>query len=142
MKKTKILLTLPLGICLLLVLAAYLFTYKFSGYTYDSGMEYHVFPEEYDEEYSEYIETISLKKNTDYRVEVEAICQAGTMDLTILYADGSEKQYSVDAGAPFNEVIEVSKNTTDEIKIAINFNPDTEGTLKIDVYAHRHYFLI
>lgn len=142
MKKTKIIIATSLCICLLLVLAAYLYTYIFSDYNYDTGMEFHIYPEEFDEEYTDHTEIFTLEKNTDYQIKVEATCQTGTMELTIHYADGNSKQYSIDKDTPFDELIEVAKNTASEIKITVHFNSDTKGTLIGDVYKHKHYFFI
>ena len=142
MKKTKIIIAAPLCICLLLVLAAYLYTYIFSDYNYDTGMEVHIYPEVFDEEYTEHTETITIEKNTDYQIKVEAACQTGTMELTIYLADGSNKQYRIDKDDPYDEVIEIPKNTAEKLNITVSYNADTEGVLLAKVFSHRHYFLI
>lgn len=142
MKKIKIALIAVLVIFLLFGLTAYLYTYKISDYSYDGGLEYHIVSEEYDENYSEHTEMLVLKKNTDYKIELEAACQSGAIELTVHYADGTDKNYTVNADNPYSEVIEIPRNTADSLKITIHYNADTEGALIEKVFAHKHYFLI
>ena len=142
MRKTKILLIIALVIFLLFGLTAYIYTYKISDYSYDGGFEYHIVSEEYDENYSEHTETLSLEKNTDYKIEIEAACQSGAIELTVHYTDGTDKNYTVNVETPYSEVIEIPRNTADELKITIRYNADTEGALIEKVFAHKHYFLI
>ena len=142
MRKTKILLIIALVIFLLFGLTAYIYTYKISDYSYDGGFEYHIVSEEYDENYSEHTETLSLEKNTDYKIEIEAACQSGAIELTVHYTDGTDKNYTVNVETPYSEVIEIPRNTSDELKITIRYNADTEGALIEKVFAHKHYFLI
>ena len=142
MKKTKRILILAPVMCLLLGFTAYLYTYKISGYNYDMGLEFHVLPEEYEEEYSEHTETIALEKNTDYQIKIDAACQNGTMEIIIQFAAESDKHYTVDIDTPYSEVIEIPKNTADEVKITVKYNADTEGVLLGEIFAHKHYFLI
>lgn len=142
MKKTKIALIVALVIFLLFGLTAYLYTYKISDYSNDGGFLYHIFSEEYDENYSEHTETLALEKNTDYKIEIEATCQSGTIELTIHYADGTDKNYTVNVDTPYSEVIEIPRNTADEIKITVSYDADTDGVLIGKILTHRHYFLI
>lgn len=142
MKKTKIVLIIALIIFLLFGLTAYLYTYIISDYSYDGGFEYHIVSEEYDENYSEHMETIALEKNTDYRIDLEATCQSGAIELTVHYTDGTDKNYTVNVDTPYSEVIEIPRNTADELKITIRYNADTEGVLIEKVFARKHYFLI
>ena len=142
MKKTKLILILALVMCLLLGLTAYLYTYIISDYTYDFGFEFHIYPEEYEEECSEYTETIALDRNTDYQIKIDAACQTGTMELIIHSVTEGDKHYTVDINTPHNEVIEIPKNTADELKITVSYNADTEGALLGEVFTHKHYFVI
>ena len=142
MRKTKIVLIIALIIFLLFGFTAYLYTYKISDYSYDGGFEYHIVSEEYDENYSEHTETLVLEKNTDYKIEIEAACQSGAIELTVHYTDGTDKNYTVNVETPYREVIEIPRNTADELKIIIRYNADTEGVLIEKVFAHKHYFLI
>lgn len=142
MKKNKLILILVPIICILLILAAYLYTYKFSDYTYYSGWEFHIYPEEYDENYSEHIKTITLEKNTDYQIKIDATCETGTMELTVYSVSEGYKHYTVDINNPYSEVIEISKNTTNEVKITVKYNADTKGVLLGEVFVHKHYFFL
>ena len=142
MKKTKLILILVLVMCLLLGLTAYLYTYIISDYTYDFGFEFHIYPEEYEEKYSEHTEMIVLDKNTDYQIRIDAACETGTMELIIHSVTEGEKHYTVDRNTPYNEVIDIPKNTAEELKITVRYNADTKGTLSGEVLSHKHYFLI
>ena len=142
MKKTKIVLIISLVIFLLFGITAYVYTYKISDYRRDGGFEYHIVSEEYDENYSEHTETLTLEKNTDYQIEIEATCQSGTIELIVHYTGGTDKNYTVNAGTSYSELIEIPRHTADELKITISYNADTEGALIGKVFAHKHYFLI
>ena len=146
MKKTKriliLIFILALVMCLLLGLTAYLYTYIISDYTYDFGFEFHIYPEEYEEEYSAHTETIALDRNTDYQIRIDAACETGTMELIIYSVSEGEKHYTVDRNTPHNEVIQIPKNTADELTITVRYNADTKGTLLGEVLVHKHYFLI
>ena len=121
-KKTA---TIFMAICLVFLLSAC------SGgnveYESTQGFEFHFYPEEYEEEYSEAWETLSLNANMDYQLQIEATCESGTMGISIVYKDAEEKAYTVNADAPCNELLTIPANATSEVTIAVYIEPDTKG---------------
>lgn len=133
MNRFKKIAALFMAICLMLLLSAC------SGgkEEYDSmqGLEFHFYPEEYEEEYSEVSKTLSLEADTDYQLKIDASCESGTMKISVKYADGDAKNYSVNADAPCNELLSIPANMASEVSVIVSIEPDTKGKVIGDLLA-------
>lgn len=135
MNRFKKTVALLMAICLMISLSA-----CSSGeeeYKSVQGVEFHFYPEEYEEEYNEVSQTLSLEANTDYQLQISASCESGTMGIIVKYSDEDTKNYSVNADTPCNEVLTVPANTSGEVTITISIEKDTEGTFIGDLLAEK-----
>lgn len=99
------------------------------------GFEFHFYPEEYEEEYSEVSKTLSLEADTAYQLKIEAACESGTMEISVIYKNEDEKVYIVNADAPCNELLSIAANTTSEVTIIVSIEPGTKGAVIGDLLA-------
>ena len=97
------------------------------------SFEYHFFPEEYEEEYSEYEKVITLEADTDYQFKVDATCESGTIEITPTYENAEEKMYIVNSSAPCNDKINIPANTTETACFTITIVPETKGDVAVEV---------
>ena len=91
--------------------------------------ERHFIPEEYDSEYSTITEVFTLKEDTDYQLKLDAKCECGTMQISILYADADEKIYSVNTETLCNELLTIPPDSVNEVEITVSIEPDTRGSV-------------
>ena len=97
--------------------------------------EFHFYPEEYEEEYSEVSKTLSLEADTDYQLKIDASCESGTMEISVKYADEDAKDYTVNADTPCNELLSIPANTASEISVVVSIEPDTQGEVIAELLA-------
>ena len=97
------------------------------------SFEYHFFPEEYEEEYSEYEKVITLEADTDYQFKVDATCESGTIEISLTYENAEEKMYIVNSSAPCNDKINIPANTTETACFTITIVPETKGDVVVEV---------
>ncbi len=126
MKKSKKIILLILAFCMVLVLAACKEN-KQDDYSSVQSFEYHFYPDEYEEEYNEFEKTYSLEADTDYQFQVDAVCESGTIEITVTYGDMEEKLYIVSSTTPCNETISIPANTSDTVSFVIHIDADTKG---------------
>ncbi len=133
MNRFKRITALFMAICLIFALSAC----SDGGGEYEStrGFEFHFYPEEYEEKYSETSKTLSLDADTDYQLQIDAACESGTMKIRIMYNDTDEKVYIVNANAPCNELLTIPANTAGEVTIMVSIDPDTKGAVIGDLLA-------
>ena len=96
--------------------------------------EFHFYPEEYEEGYSEVSKTLSLA-DTDYQLKIAAFCESGTMEISVKYADEDAKDYTVNADTPCNELLSIPANTANEISVVVSIEPDTQGEVIAELLA-------
>lgn len=99
------------------------------------GFEFHFYPEEYEEEYNKVSKTLSLESDTEHQLQLEAVCESGTMEIVVTYHDVEKKVYSVNIDAPLSELLTISTNDTNEVTISISIEPDTKGKIIGDLLA-------
>ena len=97
------------------------------------SFEYHFFPEEYEEEYSEYEKVITLEADTDYQFKVDTTCESGTIEISLTYENAEEKMYIVNSSAPCNDKINIPANTTETACFSITIVPETKGDVAVEV---------
>lgn len=97
------------------------------------SFEYHFFPEEYEEEYSEYEKVITIEADTDYQFKVDATCESGTIEISLTYENAEEKMYIVNSSAPCNDKINIPANTTETACFTITIVPETKGDVAVEV---------
>ena len=102
-----------------------------SNAVYESVEEFerHFIPEEYESEYSTITEVFTLKEDTDYQLKLDANCESGTMQVSILYEGAEEKVYSVSSETPCNEILTVPTDSVNEVEITVSIEPDTRGSV-------------
>lgn len=98
------------------------------------GFEFHFYPEEYQEAYSEVSKTLPLDAGTDYRLQLDATCASGTMGISVLWG-AEEKIYTVNSEAPCNEILTIPGNAASEVTITVSIEPDTRGSVIGDLLA-------
>lgn len=114
-------------ICLMLSLAAC--SGNNAVYVSVEEFERHFIPEEYDSKYSTITEVFTLKENTDYQLKLDAKCESGTMQISILYAGADEKIYSVNPETLCNEILTIPTDSVNEVEITVSIEPDTRGSV-------------
>lgn len=125
MKRTKVTFALLIAMCLIWIVSAC------SGsstveYESEQSFEYHFYPEEYEEAYSEISKTLPLESGKDYQIQIEANCTSGSMEIQVCYED-DETLYIVDIDTPCNDTITIPADTTDKVEFIVSIEPDTEG---------------
>lgn len=98
--------------------------------------EFHFFPEEYEEEYSEVSKTLPLEADTDYQIKIDASCESGTMEISVKYADEEAKSYNVNTDTPCNDLLSIPANTTSELSVIVSIEPDTKGEVISELLAN------
>ena len=102
-----------------------------SNAVYESVEEFerHFIPEEYDSEYSTITEVFTLKEDTDNQLKLDAKCESGTMEISILYEGAEKKIYSVNSKTPCNETLTIPDVSVNEVIINVYIEPDTRGSV-------------
>lgn len=93
------------------------------------GFEFHFYPEEYEKEYSEASKTLYLNAGMDYQLKLDAACESGTMEISIVYGSAESKTYAVNADTPCNELLILPANTAGEVTITVSIEQDTKGAV-------------
>ena len=126
-----------IAVCLLAICFAFALTACNNSdqdeFTSLQSFEYHFFPEEYEEEYSEYEKVITLEADTDYQFKVDATCESGTIEISLTYENAEEKMYIVNSSAPCNDKINIPANTTETACFTITIVPETKGDVVVEV---------
>lgn len=126
-----------IAVCLLAICFAFALTACNNSdqdeFTSLQSFEYHFFPEEYEEEYSEYEKVITLEADTDYQFKVDATCESGTIEISLTYENAEEKMYIVNSSAPCNDKINIPANTTETACFSITIVPETKGDVVVEV---------
>ena len=97
--------------------------------------EFHFDPEEYQEAYSEVSKTLPLDAGTDYRLQIDAACDSGTLEIRIVYQDENEKVFIVNAEAPCSELLALPADAASEVTITVSIEPYTKGSVIGDLSA-------
>ena len=97
--------------------------------------EFHFYPEEYQEAYSEVSKTLPLDAGTDYQLQIDAACDSGTLEIRIVYQDENEKVFIVNKEAPCSELLALPANTASEVTITVSIETDTKGSVIGDLLA-------
>ena len=100
-----------------------------------SGFEYHFYPEEYGEEYSEIARDVELESGKDYEFLIQSVCENGSIEITVTHTGVDDTVYFVDSGSPCEEWIELPSGTAELVNFTINIDEDTEGFVIVDVLA-------
>lgn len=127
MTRFKKQITLVAAICFMLLLSAC--SNNESKYESTREFEFHFYPEEYEEQYSEISKTLSLDTDTEYQLRLEATCQSGTIKISIMYDGEGEKTYTVSADTPCDELLSISENTVNEVTVSVAIQEETKGTV-------------
>ena len=134
MKRFKKVVLFLAAVCLMFSLVAC----SGSDAVYESVEEFerHFIPEEYESEYSTITEVFTLKEDTDYQLKLDAKCESGTMQISILYEGAEEKIYSVNSETPCNEILTIPTDSVNEVEITVSIEPDTRGSVIGSLLAH------
>lgn len=97
------------------------------------SFEYHYYPEEYEEEYSELNDSLILEADTEYQIKVNSACESGTIEIGIKNINGGDKTYIVSPSEPCRDTISIPANTTDAVSFTINIEPDTRGDVVVEI---------
>ena len=133
MNRFKTLISLFLVMCFALSLSAC--SGSEAEYESTREFEFHFYPEEYEEEYSEVSKTLSLEADTDYQLKIDASCESGTMEISVKYADEDVKDYTVNTDTPCSELLSIPENTASEISVVVSIEPDTKGDVVSELLA-------
>ncbi len=99
------------------------------------GFAFHFYPEEYEEEYSEVSKTLSLDADMDYQLQLDATCESGTMEISIMDKNEEAKAYTVNPETPCHELLTIAANATGEVTIIVAIAPETKGEVIGDLLA-------
>ena len=136
MKRYRKVVALLFTLCLALALTA-CNNSEPDEFTSLQSFEYHFFPEEYEDEYSEYDKTLTLEADTDYQFKVDAACESGTIEISLTYENAEEKMYIVNSSAPCNDKIIIPANTTETAFFTITIVPETKGDVVVEVLTRQ-----
>lgn len=95
-------------------------------YAITESMEYHFYPKEYDEQYSQIEDSFDLSSKEKHQMKVQASCQDGIMVIKLTAGD-IVNEYTVNAETPCYEIVDIPKNKADKICIYISIENNTEG---------------
>lgn len=125
MKKSKLVMAVLSFVWCILILSA-----CSSGndkYISVQEFEFHFLPEEYESTYSDFTKELNLESNRNYKIQLDAKCDNGTMEICVEYGNAERKEYSVNANSPCNELIDIQTNNSGKLIINVSIEPDTEG---------------
>ena len=125
MNKCKTIIAMSAAICLMFLLSAC--SGKNEKYEVVEGFERHFVPEEYDSEYSKISEVFTLNEGTDYQLQLDAKCESGKMEISILCEGADEKIYSIDPETPCNEILMIPADSVNEVTIVVSIELETKG---------------
>lgn len=136
MKQSKRIAAFVLAICFIFALTACNNSEK-DVFTSLQSFEYHFYPEEYEEEYSEYEKTLTLEADTDYQFKINSICEKGTIEICFIYENAEDKTYIVNSSAPCNDTITIPANTTDTVSFTITITHETKGNIVVETLTRQ-----
>ena len=70
------------SLCAALLAAALVACGSQSEYELQQNFEYHFYPDEYEEAFSQVEKTIMLEDGTEYRIQIQAACESGTLTVS------------------------------------------------------------
>lgn len=97
-----------------------------------SSFEYHFYPEEYEEEYSEVKRDVQLESSKDYKFHITSTCKDGSIKIVAEYNEADDGAYLVDSNSPCDEWLEIPSGTATSVKFTINIGADTEGEVIVE----------
>lgn len=98
------------------------------------SFEYHFYPEEYEEEYSKYKKSFTLEADTDYQLQLNAVCESGTIEICISYENAENIDYIVNSETPCNDTILIPANTTNSVSFIITIQAETKGNIVGEIF--------
>lgn len=98
-----------------------------------SSFEYHFYPEEYEEEYSEVTRDVQLESGKDYKFHIASECKDGSITITSTYSGADDTVYFVDSDSPCDEWIELPAGVAKSMIFTINIKADTEGNVIVEM---------
>ena len=125
MKKSKLIIIAIIAM-LIFGITAILIANRKKEYVMAEGIEYHFYPEEYDEQYSRIEDSFDLSNKEKYQMEVQASCKDGTMQIKLTSGD-IINEYTINAETPCDEIVDIPNDKADKIYIFISIEKDTEG---------------
>lgn len=133
MKRFRKMVALLFALCFILLLSAC--SGSNGEYERLSGFEYHFYPEEYEEEYSEIARDVELESGKDYKFLIQSVCESGSIVITVTHTGTDDAVYFVDFTSPCEEWIELPSGTAELVNFTINIDADTDGSVIVDVLA-------
>jgi hypothetical protein len=101
------------------------------------SFEYHFYPEEYEEAYSEYEKSFPLEADTDYQLQIDAACESGTIEICIHYKEAEDKIYLVNFETPCRDTVSIPANTADAVSFSAAITPETKGEVIGEIFARK-----
>ncbi len=92
---------------------------------------------EFDENYAHYEDNLEVEKRAS-EIHITGNATSGTIDLKLIEndKDGNAAQtFEYQITDALNETLELNKNHSENWVIVVDFNKDTEGSYKIEVYG-------
>lgn len=103
-------------------------------YAYLQGFEYHFYPQEYEEEYSGYSKSLSLKSDTDYKIVVQAQCESGSVTINMSRDNEDATIFTADSRSPCDKTVFVSTNTDETVIFSLLTDEDTRADIVVKIY--------
>lgn len=120
--------------CAALLAAALVACGSQSEYELRQNFEYHFYPDEYEEAFSHVEKTIMLEDGTEYRIQIQAACESGTLTVSAACA-GEEQEYAVSPDAPCEESISLAAGSAGQADFVITIEPDTRGSVIVELWG-------
>lgn len=91
--------------------------------------------EEYDEKYNEVEKPIELEPDANYKIKITSVCESGTITINANYINADGEMKIVNMSAPCDDIISLTRGTTDLITFTVLIDSETEGNIKVDVLS-------
>ncbi len=134
MKKIKIIFTIALVFISAMCLCGCSEKEK-EEYTYLQGFEYHFYPQEYEEEYSGYSKSLSLKSNTDYKIVIHAQCESGSVTINMSRDNEDAAIFTADSRSPCDKTVFVGTDTDETVIFSLLTDEDTRADIVVKIYS-------
>ena len=133
MKRCKNIAALVIAACMIFSLSAC------SSQEFETvrSFEYHFLKEEYEEEYRNVEKMIELEDGSNYEIQITSSNESGTIAMALSYTNEDGEEMLINMTSPATETIEIPSGTTSSFTFSAQIDPDTQGSVKVQILSDR-----
>ncbi len=131
MKKCKNITIIVIAVCMIFTLSAC----NSQEFEKVRSFEYHFLKEEYEEEYNEVNKTIELEDDSNYKIKIVSSKESGTIAMTLSYTNEDGEIKIINMTSPVTETVEIASGTTAAVKFTAQIDPDTQGSVEVEILS-------